>query len=89
MSELFPKTNRSSFCSTKSLTIISIIVVVIILLALTYVTPVSMGISIQQGLALFTFKDVHGHDLSGEQQHKEIHIYPCDDNYRCADSNYR
>jgi hypothetical protein len=72
--------------STKSLAVMGVLVVLVLLLAITYVSSVSMGVSLQEKLNLSAINHALGHKMSIDGPDSKMEIYPCDDTHRCATS---
>ena len=85
MTKSFTIARDSYFQSTESLAVTGVIVVVVLLLALTFITPISIGLSLQQELELFAFKHVLG-DKPGDEHDKKMDILPCDAQHECQTS---
>jgi hypothetical protein len=78
----------SCFQSTKSLDVMGglAVLVLLLLLAITYVSSVSMGVSLQEQLNLSAIKHAQGHKMPVVGPDIKMEIYPCDDTHECATS---
>lgn len=86
MNNLVTSMKYSYSQSTKSLAVIGVLVVLVLLLAITYVSSVSMGVSLQEHLNLSAIKHALGHKMPIEGPDSKMEIYPCDDTHKCATS---
>jgi hypothetical protein len=85
VTKLFTITRDSYLRSTESVAVIGIIVVVVLILAITIITPIYIGLSLQQEMELFAFKHVLGNNPANEHD-KQMNILPCDSQHECQAS---
>lgn len=85
MTKLFTIARDSYFRGTESVAVIGVIVVKVLLLALTFITPINIGLSLQQEMELFAFKHVLGDNPANEDD-KQMNILPCDAQHECQAS---